>query len=339
MPKLRIKLQNRSACYHCVSRIVDRRFIFDNQEKEMFKRMMTSVAGFCGVNVLTYSLMGNHFHVLVEVPVPRELDDVEFIHRLRCLYSPLSVDAIEAQLGHYRRKFNKDAADALKRRFTWRMYDLSEFMKSLKQRFSKWYNRHNGRQGTLWEERYRSVLVEDGNALVTIGAYIDLNATRAGLVDDPKEYRYCGYAEAVAGGQKARDGIRRIISKRSDIVSLDVNEGINRYRILLYETGCLGKRNQGAAPGSGFSCEEVDRVIHSGGKLTRKEFLRCRVRYFTDGMVLGSKEFVEDVFASHQSMFGKKRTSGARRVRAMDEEMFAMRDLQTEPVTLSKVQA
>ena len=38
---------------------------------------------------------------------------------------------------------------------------LSECMKTLKLRFSKWYNaNHEERQGTLWNERFRSVLIE-----------------------------------------------------------------------------------------------------------------------------------------------------------------------------------
>ncbi len=56
-------------------------------------------------------------------------------------------------------------------------------MKELKQRFSRWYNRQTGRFGTLWAERFKSVLVEDHPANVeTLAAYIDLNPVRAGLV-------------------------------------------------------------------------------------------------------------------------------------------------------------
>ncbi len=38
----------------------------------------------------------------------------------------------------------------------------------LKERFSRWYNKHHSRRGTLWMERFRSVLVEDGEALRTM---------------------------------------------------------------------------------------------------------------------------------------------------------------------------
>ena len=63
-------------------------------------------------------------------------------------------------------------------------------MKELKERFSRWFNKRHGRRGMLWQDRYRSVLVEDGDALRTMAAYIDLNPVRAGLIDDPKDYRW-----------------------------------------------------------------------------------------------------------------------------------------------------
>ncbi len=71
-------------------------------------------------------------------------------------------------------------------------------MKLLKQRFSQWHNARNARKGTLWEERFRSVLVDGaGEALLTMAAYIDLNPVRAGIVQDPKDYRWSGYGEAL----------------------------------------------------------------------------------------------------------------------------------------------
>ena len=83
--------------------------------------------------------------------------------------------------------------------------DVSIFMKELKQRFSIQYNRTHGRFWTLWAERFRSVLIEGRPlALQTVAAYIDLNPVRAHLLQDPKEYRFCGYAEAHGGPDKAR---------------------------------------------------------------------------------------------------------------------------------------
>ena len=70
-----------------------------------------------------------------------------------------------------------------------RFCNLPVFVKELKERFSRWYNKHHNRRGTLWMERFKSVLVEDGEALRTMAAYTDLNPLRAGMVKDPKDYR------------------------------------------------------------------------------------------------------------------------------------------------------
>src|SRR5690606_24331864 len=81
--------------------------------------------------------------------------------------------------------------DSIVARYQSRLGDLSIFLKELKWRFSRWYNQTHDRVGTLWEDRYRSVLVEgDEHALMTIAAYIELNPVRAGLIDDPKDYRW-----------------------------------------------------------------------------------------------------------------------------------------------------
>ena len=66
-------------------------------------------------------------------------------------------------------------------------------------------------------ERFKSVLVEGkGNPLQTMAAYIDLNPVRAGLVGDPKDYRFCGYAEAVAGNRLAKAGLVRVWAAHAD---------------------------------------------------------------------------------------------------------------------------
>jgi hypothetical protein len=81
----------------------------------------------------------------------------------------------------------EEAVAAIHRRFTYRMHDLSQFMKTVLQRFTRWFNREHERRGVLWEERFKSVIVESGVAARTIAAYIDLNPVRAGLVADPAD--------------------------------------------------------------------------------------------------------------------------------------------------------
>jgi hypothetical protein len=59
--------------------------------------------------------------------------------------------------------------------------------------------------------------------------------------------------------------------------------------------------------------------------------LRCRIRYFTDGAVIGSREFVNEAFASARERFGTKRKDGARKLRGSaapaNSVLWSLRDL------------
>jgi hypothetical protein len=59
--------------------------------------------------------------------------------------------------------------------------------------------------------------------------------------------------------------------------------------------------------------------------------LMKRVRYFTDGAVIGSKEFVNEAFAGARERFSERRKDGARRMRGSGAPakgvLWSMRDL------------
>jgi REP element-mobilizing transposase RayT len=322
MRTARIKDVN-GAFYHCVSRVNHREFLLDDVNKEHFRRLMRKVEGFCDVSVLTYALMDNHFHILVEIPACEEgVSDEELFRRMGFLYNELTIMELEAEIAKWRRLGRDDMAERIKERYIVRMHDLSEFMKTLKQRFTQWYNGMRDTCGTLWQERFKSVLVENSeHALTTMAAYIDLNPVRAGLVRDPKEYRYCGYAEAVAGGRGARKGLISLARAFGEIGSWRKVSSI--YRQHLY----------GSGERKGISAEEVARVIKENGELSLEQILRCRVKYFSDGIVLGGKEFVESVFNSNRDKFEIKRKTGACTLKYGEwEGLCAMRDPKKEPI-------
>lgn len=280
--------------YHCVTRTVNGERLFKAREQEMLRKMLWAVADFSGVEILTYCIMSNHFHVLVHVPDKQVVSDAEIMRRYKVLYprptkyQVASTKVMEAQL-----QAGGEEAQAIRAKLLARMGDVSEFMKAVKQRFSVWYNRTHQRFGTLWAERFKSVLVEgSGNALQTVAAYIDLNPVRAGIVEDPKDYRCCGYAEAVAGNGKASCGLVSVwasAAQKNNNSHSVVKEALAAYRMLLFGKGT----NPETRTGKPIDREAAVHVLEQEkGRLPKTTLLRCKVRYFTDGAILGSAEFV-----------------------------------------------
>lgn len=72
-------------------------------------------------------------------------------------------------------------------------------MKLLGQRYVQRVNRLYRRSGTLWEDRFRSCIVQDEGYLLGCSRYIELNPVRAGMVTHPSEYRWSSYRVNAAG--------------------------------------------------------------------------------------------------------------------------------------------
>ncbi len=283
----RLKIDG-AAIYHCMSRTVNGAALFERREKEVLRKMIHQIADFSGVEVLTYCLMNNHFHVLVKITEPAEVSDRELMRRYRVLYPKATTyQTATAQVMEAALRKNDEKAEAIREKLLARMGDVSAFMKTLKQRFSTWFNKRHERYGPLWSDRFKSVLVEGkGNALQTMAAYIDLNPVRAGLVEDPKDYRFCGYAEAVAGRVAA---IRSLKFVSAGLYDISNEEALRNYRQMLF-----GKGSAPSGTKAHITREDALKVLEKeAGRLPTTVLLRCRVRYFTEGAALGSAEFIK----------------------------------------------
>ena len=285
MRSRRLKISDgRAAYYHVISRTVLGFRLFDDGDKEVLRKMIHKVSTFCGIEVLTYCIMDNHFHILVRVPEKKPVPDQELVRRFATLYpEPTKYQLLSPEM--LARQLQQDDENAELRRsmLMARMGDLSSFMKLLKQRFAIWFHKHHDTFGTLWADRFKSVLVEGrAHALSVVSAYIDLNPVRAGLVSDPKDYRFCGYAEAVAGSSTAIEGLSTVIGPERTLAD---------YRILLFGSGAVPKEGAPAV----IDRKKVLQVVEKEkGKLPTHVILQCRFRYFTDGLIIGSKNFVEE---------------------------------------------
>ena len=96
-------VEERAGYYHLISRVVGREFVFQpDAERERFRLTMRAVEAFCGVQVLTWVVMSNHFHIQLYVPERQEVDDRELARRMRFLYRDEKVDAFAEELKRLR---------------------------------------------------------------------------------------------------------------------------------------------------------------------------------------------------------------------------------------------
>ena len=78
----------------------------------------------------------------------------------------------------------------------------------------------------------------------------------------------------------------------------------------------------------GFQREAVLGVIRSKGVVSPTEYVRCRVRYFADGVAVGSRNFVNGVFRQFRQHFGPRRVDGARGLKGLAPmDLFTLRNL------------
>ena len=326
----RMKPEKGAACFHVMSRTVNGEFLFGAVEKEAFRRMMRRMAQFSGVEIFTYALMDNHFHILVKVPErsrwlrrferkegeAADAGEERLLQHLSTVYSKVFLRQLRNELNAFRAAGMEAAAQELLQRFKDRFCDVSLFVKELKERFSRWFNKQNGRRGTLWMDRFKSVCVDGEAALATMAAYIDLNPVRAGMVEDPMLYEWSGYGEAAGGSREAAGGSRQ--ARRGLCKALNLPQdsweerAVARYRLFLFDEGVevepdarslgKGKRRQ-----RGMKLEARAKVIEQEGLVRPAEALRKRVGSFTSGVAMGSEDFVKGVASRYQEAMGRKK--------------------------------
>jgi len=226
--------------------------------------------------------MGNHIHLALRVHPEIGVDDNdvrERFHAERGEAAHLSDVDLEA----YRK----------------RLCSLSEFMRMFKQSFGRYYNKKHRRKGYFWGDRYKSLIVQKGSTLVNLLAYIDLNPVRAGIVDKPENYRWSGLGYLVQTGN--RHNMLDLDLGLKEWNELDPKEIIRKYREFVYETGAMD-----TGKGKQMKKEVVEKERKKGYRLSRVDVFRHRCRYFSDSGIIGSKEFVAEVFDGVKHLLDSK---------------------------------
>ena len=218
----RVKLSG-EGYYHVIDRIAHKEFLLrDERIKRRLLDLLHRAAEFSGVDVCTYVVMDNHLHLCVHVPEAREIDEQTVIDRVGTLYGESRATTLRNELERLRSEGRDEEAVRILDRLRARMGDLSEFMKTFKQRVTQWYNRELGHEGTLWCGRFKSVLLDRNGAVRVVANYIHNNPVRARMVDSADNYRWSGLGAAVQGDKRAIRGLSVIGMDVSRCQSPDV---------------------------------------------------------------------------------------------------------------------
>jgi len=174
---------------------------------------------------------------------------------------------------------------------------LATFMRRLLTGYAIYFNRRHKRVGHLFQNRYKSYIVEEDSYLLELIRYIHLNPIRAGIIPDLNRlaiYPYTGYS-ALMGRQKhgfleAGDVLSHFsgnMKAAREKLSLFMQDGISS-----------GKRDDLAGGGLNRSLE----------KLSYEE---KRARQAYDERILGSGLFVETILneIEKSASFKKKNIS------------------------------
>ena len=295
MRRPRIKVDG-EGFYHVVSRIGGRRFLLDDKEKGILLGMIRRAAAFSGVEVYTYAIMDNHFHLLVRVSGKREVSEEELRRRVAALYGAEQAGQLFAEWAKRERKGKCAAVETEKERLKKRMHDLSQFCKTFKEAYTQDYNRRHGNTGTIWEGRFKSLLLEGtARALLTVAGYIHLNPVRAGTVEKAEEAGNTGYGAACGGDAAARDGLDGLASQArgkagGEKVGWTIAKNVCRNTI----EGKVGEE-ESEAGWVRRTREEASDEADDGERGAAYGLLRRRRVGFLHGGALGGADFVREV--------------------------------------------
>jgi len=270
--------------YHIMSRTALAGYPLDDVDKDFFVEQVVKLSKLFFVEVLGFCCMGNHFHLLARMLPETDFSDNELKKRLAAFYDTELDFYEDGQLPYLREKLSS----------------LSEYVREIKVRFTRFYNKRHGRRGYFWGDRFKSVVVENGETLINCLAYIDLNPVRAGLVTRPEDYRWNSIGYHIQ--TKNKDDFLSLDFGLRQFGEMNDAERLRRYRRFLYETGAMdkGKRVQ-------IDTAIVEKERKNDFQLTRTRRFLSRTRYFTDSGIIGGKAFVSETYQKTKKLFQAKR--------------------------------
>jgi len=296
----RIKLTDQPSVYHVCSRTALDGLPFKADDKNIFVKLIQHFSSIYFTEILGFCVMDNHFHILLRMHTKAEYSDEEIEKRHALYYGN---DCF----------FNKTQIPFLRQRWE----NLSEFMRDLKSAFTRHYNKKYDRRGTLWGERFKSTLIQDGEPLLNCLAYIDLNPVRAKIVKKPENYRWNSLNHLMRDVNSTT--WLSLNTGSSEYEAISPAEKIEKYRAFLYEVSALGEEHRERCE---RGCEKERKRYQ---RFSRHHRFLNRTRYFSDSLIIGSLEFVRTYCRKFKHFFAADHEKIPVRIPGLSE-IFALRE-------------
>ena len=181
---------------------------------------MKFLAGIFAIDICSYAVMSNHYHIVVRVNSTQSWSDKQTLchwaslHRLPLLCERYLQDE---PLGNAEMLYVKERISIYKKR----LMDISWFMRELNQFIAEKANREDHVKGHFWEARFKSQALLDERALLTCMAYVDLNPIRAAMARTPEASDYTSVQD-------------RILNKDTPLIGFGTDEDAIPYTLSDY---------------------------------------------------------------------------------------------------------
>ena len=302
MRQARIKPEETDCFVHAYNRAAGHLgdYPFQDAHKEFFINFLRKLARLYTVEPLAYQVMGNHFHLLLYVPA-----------------GLLSVEAAVERFHAYHEGKKLILATSPKaEELPSKLRDISSFMKDLQQGFTRWFNRSGAvpRRGHLWQERFKSTLLEGGRATWDCWKYIEMNPVRAHMVQDAADYRFSSYGAWCGKGDHpfVDSAVKLLLPRLQGLLPVMDMAGVHKE--LRKEFARFTAQEKKLEPA------EIVRQIRSAEKQKFTTCLDRRVRYWVDGLVIGSDIFVRTIVGRARGQLAVQKRRLVRAV-AMNEPL------------------
>ncbi|MCJ8330918.1 MAG: transposase [Lentisphaeria bacterium] len=321
MRQPRIKIQLRGSYYHVMNRITGdpEEYPFTDADKEFFINLMGKLASFYTVDIISYCIMGNHFHIIFHIP-GEILSRPATVERYNTYYE--ENDKV-ADLNYHGDVETSEWMLAKIDSTRSKMRDLSCFMSALQKQYTTWYNDHHHRRGSLWGGRFKSVVLEGDLALWNCAKYVELNPVRAKMVKDPGDYKHSTWGFWKRTGICMFDEpLRKHLSRSIGHPDWDWSRIAEKFSLSMQRTmSYQDKRVPGwehAEKDWHGAVEKVEQGRSSIFDIESNE----KVRHFSSGLILGCESFVRSVAAE---AYGLERAQSKRldKLTTKNSELFS----------------